>query len=1076
MDIINEPEGLLLVILNPYKDLPIYGVDFMSAYNQNSIDVETRRDPHIFAVADEAFSRMKILHQNQSVIISGESGAGKTVSAKHVLMYLTTMTSPRYCGEKVLSNTVVSMPTRVLASSPLLESLGNAKTIRNDNSSRFGKFIGVGFCHSRSRLTRAEIKTFLLEKSRVVLQTEGEKSLAHFLRVLQCRNIPDTQSRLCHRIIHTVDGDVRKRLSFQEAVSARDSLAKLTYQLLFKWIVVRCNEALDAHSGHQLEENSIGILDIYGFEVMEVNGFEQFCINFANEKLQQRFIKNVFELEQEEYSREGLEWNFVEYYDNKPCIELFEGPLGLIALLNDECKNTILKQMIKDYKEINNEVGNRKGIFIKPTVITQDESKYRLGKTKIFFGNGVLAHLERMRSARITQATTTIQRHVRGWLVRKRYHNIQQLIISMQAHARRWLALKHAGELQKDKKRQIHTIIQINQINRGDTKNERKPSSRETASQLLDLQQTCALLDAEKQELYQRLEMYQENFAMAKARQTEAQKCIPEKKRRMQKEIELLNYEKNQLQSNLSKQSTELQALKGPKLSTSSKGVVAKDDIEIKVSRLVEENVRIREQLSTTKALNRRLIFSTKYFAELVQRRAPEFLQLSTSPRFLEVQQLIAIAESGADISGFHDFSTKPKLLRCLEGREADLVNCLVNHIDITKGKSWPPLKVADLIFILLCGADVEHDKTQVSTLLEVFIKAVQKILIRQSSTYEIILFWIVNTLSLRNRINQYGGSEMVSGDESFYVLKNFDIHPFLPIFNDLIILGLQIFMEQINEIIMPQALITGALLEHEPIANLSCQVLAVSKTGGLRPQNTWLRRKPHFDRLMSTLDNIYDFLIGVHADSILVWHVFYRIFYYICSSALNSILLRKDLCNWARGAQIRYNLASLETWLSDKDLIPEENDSDFYRRGRYIRDLQLPLVQVCLLLQSKKGGSDKVKISSICNLCPNLTSTQIHRLLSRCTLVSGFEELVPPEFLAAVSRRLHEERPQKTFKTNCCGLEVSQRTLLLDSDYWRSSNEEMPFPKISNPLSDLQIPEEFDDLNEYIVTAKMRP
>lgn len=110
------------------------------------------------------------LHQNQSIIISGESGAGKTMSTKHVLMYLAVMTSPRYCGEMVLSKTVVSMPTRVLASSPLLESLGNAQTTRNDNSSRFGKFIEVGFSHSRNRLTRAVIKTFLLEKSRVVLQ------------------------------------------------------------------------------------------------------------------------------------------------------------------------------------------------------------------------------------------------------------------------------------------------------------------------------------------------------------------------------------------------------------------------------------------------------------------------------------------------------------------------------------------------------------------------------------------------------------------------------------------------------------------------------------------------------------------------------------------------------------------------------------------------------------------------------------------------------------------------------------------------------------------------------------------
>ncbi|KAL5964097.1 Unconventional myosin-Va [Taenia solium] len=165
--------GPLLIVLNPYKDLPIYGVEFMSAYNQNNVDSETRRDPHIFAIADEALSRMKlqVLQQNQSIIISGESGAGKTVSARHVLKYLTTMTTTRHSRGLTLKKDAASMAVRVLASSPLLESLGNARTTHNDNSSRFGKFLEVGFSQVGRRLVRACIKTYLLEKSRVVLQT-----------------------------------------------------------------------------------------------------------------------------------------------------------------------------------------------------------------------------------------------------------------------------------------------------------------------------------------------------------------------------------------------------------------------------------------------------------------------------------------------------------------------------------------------------------------------------------------------------------------------------------------------------------------------------------------------------------------------------------------------------------------------------------------------------------------------------------------------------------------------------------------------------------------------------------------
>ncbi|VUZ43166.1 unnamed protein product [Hymenolepis diminuta] len=1241
------------------------------------------------------------------------------------------------------------------------------------------------------------------------ISTANEKSLFYALRALNCKNATEVgcniAEALCHRIIHTTEGDMKKCLSVQEAISARDSLAKLIYQQLFRWIVKRCNEALDARSVWDSKENSIGILDIYGFEVMEVNNFEQFCINFANEKLQQRFVKNVFQLEQEEYMREGLEWAFVDYYDNEPCIKLFEGPMGLIALLNDECKllkpqdknwlsricnehlgrshdfsqsklwaqerfiiqhfseaveytvegfveknldriipeheniltyseNPILKQMMKDFKNTNNEVGKHQGIFAKPTVITQfseslkslmeilnsttchyvrcikpnddkapftfcpervmqqlracgvlqtikisaagfptrcsyedflsrywqlcpqgvsqgdnpvksseliiqnaieENSKYRLGKTKIFFGNGVLAHIERMRSARIKQATTMIQKNVRGWLVRRNYRYIRQLIIVIQAHARHWLAVKKSQELQEEKHRQIRSSMnashtdkrgsnseklslhdrtlgrlrmrksakpnkansemeklerelevlrnklaardgeiaamksqiaqenfkrnekrkqgkaklndhhdrdadseyeEVNYLSRGraqmnlriikptsDLLNESSNSNNfpqavntpaELSNLIIELQQKCALLDIEKQELYQRLELYQDNFALAKTRQMEAQKSLQrlekliesqssrsnccsseaqtdgtdmanleaileiqrESNRRMQKEIELLNFEKSHLQLSLSKQATELQELKESKSTIPNKEEVMKDGLETNVSRLAKENLQLRDQLSTTNALNRRLISSTKYFAELVHRKAPEFLQLSESPYFLDVRQLIAIAQSRTDRNGFHDFTSKSKLVRCLEGKESDLVNYLINHINPSIIKSCPPLFVADFIFILLRGADAVHDEYQISTLLQVLIEYLQKKLNDQSKTYDLILFWIVNIFGLRNRVHQYDNRNEIKGsqtadEEEPYALKNYNIDPFLPIFNDIITLGLQIFMGRLNEVILPPDLITGAILEYEPIPNLSCQVLTVSKTGGLRPRNTWLRRKPHFDRLMNTLENIYKALIEVHADVILIWHVFYRIFYYLCSSALNSILLRKDLCNWARGAQIRHNLATLETWLSDRDIIPEEKGSDFYRYGRRIMDLLQPLIQVCLILQSKKGGSDNVKISVLCQQCPNLTSSQIIRLLSRCTMVNGIEERVQPEFMVAVSRRLQVERPQKTFKTICCGLDASQRTLLLDSDYWGSAKEELPFPRTPSALSKLQIPEELDGLNEFIVS-----
>ncbi|KAL5106311.1 Unconventional myosin-Vb [Taenia crassiceps] len=1554
LDFINEPEvlynlklrfcdqheiytycGLLLIVLNPYKDLPIYGMEFMSAYNQNSVDGETRRDPHIFAIADEALSRMKLLQQNQSIIISGESGAGKTVSARHVLKYLTEMTTVRRSRGLTLKKGAASMALRVLASSPVLESLGNARTTLNDNSSRFGKFLEVGFSQVGHRLVQACIKTYLLEKSRVVLQDknernyhifyqllaaasdpglkncysflselalncsttyhyakwqqievndlenfattlesmkdlhfsdaevksvltilaailhlgnvtysevsqsgsqiteDGERSLQEAFRLLHC-NVQSDCGRLaynclCFRIIQTVEGEMHKPLSVSEAISARDALAKLIYQMLFTWIVTRCNESLAACSEESKENNFIGILDIYGFETMEVNSFEQFCINYANEKLQQRFIKNAFQMEQEEYVREGLEWSFVEYYNNEPCIQLLEGQMGIIALLNDECKmprpqdrnwlgricnehldrsrdfsqskfwaqerfiiqhfsekveyavdgfveknldriipehanllanteNPILRRMMENVGDTNPNGGKYKGIFTKPTVITQfstslatlmeilnrttshyvrcikpndhkasftfcpervmqqlracgvlqtikisaagypsrwayddflsrywqlcpsnhrfekdpikkseiilhnsvkDSEKYRLGRTKIFFGNGVLAHLECNRSAKITTATIVVQKHLRGWLTRRRYQPILQQITAIQAFARRWLAQEHLHHLQEARKKQLQKMeaseetkfaLEIgtskgynrtlsllrrhktrcsskteveeskaksiemlereisslrsqlkardseiavkesqimnlmkkeeqaeedkkrkhNRLNnhdkykgsrsqpdkgfgdyeevnhhsgckshrnlrkitpvgvelraateddtsRSEQKNEMCQRADYNINLLLDLQKRCSTLDAEKEELYQKLEMYQKSFATAQARQHEAKISIRrleewierqtrnasatvtyssgaqtdandsenlgsmlqvhrETSRRLQREVDLLNAEKSQLRSTLNQRNEELQLLKRCNAHPSVKDASTRDDLENHVSRLAKENLVLQEQLSTANALNRRLASTTKYFAELVHRCAPDCLRMTTSPYLLDVRQLIAVAKSRVGANGIHDFATKSSLLRCQEGKEEILINRLVKDLDVQKAKSWPPLAVAELVFLLLRGADAVHDEAQISTLLTAAIRAVQSVLNEQSCPKETILFWMVNMFGLRNYIYKFSndGRESVCDEERVYELQNYDVSPYLPLLNDVITLAFQLLMGQVVEVVLPKALVTGALLEYEPIPNLTCQALTVSASSGLRPQNTWLRRKPHFKRFINHLDNIFDFLSDLNADASLVWCVLYRVFYYICSCALNSILLRKDLCNWARGAQIRHNLATLETWLSDRDLVPEESDSDVYRHGRHLRDLLLPLIQVCHILQSKKGGSDKVKVSSLCQLCPNLTATQILRLLSRCTLVNGLEEVVQPEFLAAVQRRLREQRPQESCKTICCGVEVPQGTLLLDSEYWDVSNEVLPFAPMPISLADFQMPAEMEGLSEFITAVDL--
>uniref|UniRef100_A0A8C4UJC4 Myosin motor domain-containing protein n=1 Tax=Falco tinnunculus TaxID=100819 RepID=A0A8C4UJC4_FALTI len=349
--------GIVLVAINPYQPLPIYEEEVIYAYSGREIG---DMDPHIFCDVG-----------NQSLIISGESGAGKTASAKYAMRYFTTI------GGCLCDS---SMEEKVLASSPVMEAFGNAKTTRNDNSSRFGKYIEIGF--SQAHVTGATIKTYLLEKSRVTFQAQAERNYHIFYQLCASATLPELQGLglcgaesfhytrqgqcavaqstddaadldstrhafsllgtvlaeqlelfrvlaailhlgnivlrgrdrsvplqpadealglfctllgteasqvirwLCHRKLITAGETYVKPLSRQQALDSRDALAKYMYGQIFRWMVSRVNHALRSLEGHH---NSIGILDIYGFEMFDVNSFEQFCINYANEKLQQHF-------------------------------------------------------------------------------------------------------------------------------------------------------------------------------------------------------------------------------------------------------------------------------------------------------------------------------------------------------------------------------------------------------------------------------------------------------------------------------------------------------------------------------------------------------------------------------------------------------------------------------------------------------------------------------------------------------------------------------------------------------------------------------------------------------------------
>ncbi|TRY94300.1 hypothetical protein DNTS_030381 [Danionella cerebrum] len=387
--------GLFCVVINPYKNLPIYTESIIEMYRGKK---RHEMPPHIYAISEAAYRSMLQDREDQSILCTGESGAGKTENTKKVIQYLAHVASSHKSGslgrpkDPALQG---ELERQLLQANPILEAFGNAKTVKNDNSSRFGKFIRInfdvaGYIVEELLLGNADQYRFLCGGSLPVpgqsdsenfTQTMDSMSIMGFTQeectsmlkvisaVLQFGNItfhkeknadqasmPDDTAaqKLCHLLgisvlefsrailtprIKVGREYVQKAQTKQQADFAVEALAKATYERLFRWLVHRINRALDRRQ--RQGASFIGILDIAGFEIFQLNSFEQLCINYTNEKLQQLFNHTMFVLEQEEYQREGIEWNFIDFgLDLQPCIDLIERPAqppGVLALLDEEC-------------------------------------------------------------------------------------------------------------------------------------------------------------------------------------------------------------------------------------------------------------------------------------------------------------------------------------------------------------------------------------------------------------------------------------------------------------------------------------------------------------------------------------------------------------------------------------------------------------------------------------------------------------------------------------------------------------------------------------------------------------------
>ncbi|CAK9314840.1 unnamed protein product [Citrullus colocynthis] len=416
--------GNILIAINPFQRLPhLYDSHMMQQYKGAPFG---ELSPHVFAVADVAYRAMINEGKSNSILVSGESGAGKTETTKMLMRYLAFLG-----GRAATEGRTVEQ--QVLESNPVLEAFGNAKTVRNNNSSRFGKFVEIQF-DKHGRISGAAIRTYLLERSRVCQVSDPERNYHcfyllcaapqeeiekyklgnprsfHYLNQSNCYELVDVsdahdylatrramdvvgisakeqeaifrvvaailhlgnieftkgkevdssvpkddkakfhlkmtsellmcdnaglEDALCKRVMITPEEVIKRSLDPQSAAVSRDGLAKTIYSRLFDWLVDKINVSIGQDPN---SKSLIGVLDIYGFESFKANSFEQFCINFTNEKLQQHFNQHVFKMEQEEYTKEEIDWSYIEFVDNQDVLDLIEKkPGGIVALLDEAC-------------------------------------------------------------------------------------------------------------------------------------------------------------------------------------------------------------------------------------------------------------------------------------------------------------------------------------------------------------------------------------------------------------------------------------------------------------------------------------------------------------------------------------------------------------------------------------------------------------------------------------------------------------------------------------------------------------------------------------------------------------------
>uniref|UniRef100_A0A7N6BW51 Methyl-CpG binding domain protein 3b n=1 Tax=Anabas testudineus TaxID=64144 RepID=A0A7N6BW51_ANATE len=1124
--------GIVLVAINPYDQLPIYGEEVIDAYSgQDMADME----PHIFSVAEEAYRTMTRSEKNQSIIISGESGSGKTVSAKFTMRYFAVVGGAAQ---------QTSVEERVLSSNPIMESIGNAKTIRNDNSSRFGKYIEIGFGR-KGDIIGANMRTYLLEKSRVVFQASAERNYHIFYQLCASRELPEMRSLkldapenfrytnqggemqipgtddlsdlertrsaftilgvqpdqqmelfrilsailhlgnvniqasgrssersyidaddhslavfskllgvegpqmahwLCHRRLAVGGEMLAKPMSGRQAVEARDALAKHIYGQLFTWTVQRLNSALRAQRGHV--KSFIGVLDIYGFETFDQNSFEQFCINYANEKLQQQFNRHVFHLEQEEYVREELAWSRIEFSDNQQCINLIEGQLGLFDLLDEECR------MPKGSDESWVQKLYDQHLTSKPHPHFQKPRMSNSAFIVLHFADVVKYECDGFLDKNRDTVFEELVNILKASQVDMSY--ISKLI-TLISTATREHKLTVGFQFRQSLQMLMDTLNSttphyVRCIKPNDFKEPFVFDPKRTVQQL----RACGVLETIRisaagypsrwtyEEFFSRYRILLRGLRSPEQVQSLCKQNLPQ----LIPDPDQYCFGKTKVFFRAG-QVALLERLRAERLHVAAliiqsrvRGWLAR----IRYARILWAMVTIQRYCRG--ALARRLALTLRYTKAalviqktyrmvvvrqlfLVIRQATITIQAFTRGTLARQRHRLLVAERAAVLlqarvrgwlarEAYRRVRAAVVLMQCCvrrraakrelmklktearsveryrelnKGMEVKLMQLQLRadqqvDIRVDSAVSLPPGLPASVIFLCVRQADCSGDQTRARSLCSAAVTAM-KAALKVTSGFEPARCTICLTYNAKGQFTSHQvGYELVP--------LTADISDLIRALSDLCIQAYQQLLS-ITETHL-QNIIVPALLEAETIPGLcgSAVKLGTSRKRAGSDPRTVGGDAPTMASVLRELGALHTALSHQALPPTLIEQAFHQLTYLISASALNSLLLRKDMCSWSRGMQIRYNVSILEEWLRSRSL----------QAGGAVATLE-PLIQAVQLLQA--GKKTEADARALVQTCTALSSQQIVKILTLYTPHSDLDERVTLNFIRSVQGLLKQ-------------------------------------------------------------------